>query len=919
MKLLLVEHKSDFLPNSRISLWLSGFLCFIFLGLLASSVRAQVSADETLPQPSVVNSIGNRFTLTGGTRSGANLFHSFREFSVPQEGTASFQQVDPAIANIITRVTGSSISRIDGLIEALQPNGTVSFANLFLINPNGFLFGKNASLNIGGSFLATTANRLNFADGTEFRADGSQNAPLLTVSIPSGLQFGQNAGRISHQSRNNLLVDRNSGEVLRGGLEVLPGRTLALIGGHLDLSGGVLFARAGHVELGSIGANNLPSAQVSLTPADTGWRFRYNSIQNFQDIELADRANVSTSGVRGGSIHLQARRIDMIGTSYISSFTSGDRSGRAIDIRANQLNIRNASRIRTLSSGTGAGGNIIVNVEQLNAQSGGQLTTNVSSSGDGGNIWVVAGESVTLNGTFLSPINDVDHTAVSTGFGQISNAPSSGISDTSSGVSDKPNIIINHSDVVGTGLYSQVVRGATGNGGRLVIRTSNLVLQDGAQVNTVTSGLGNAGDIQIQANSIYLSGVARNDINEVVERDNRPYPSGLFTGSRRRTISQQELPRGNGGLLRIDADNLVIRDGAAIKTNTEGRGDSGDLEINVSDRIEVIGRVLDDTSDPLPSFILTASGGVPGIDNSGIGNATGRSGSARIQTRELRVEDGGTIAVSSNNRQSPGAGQMRIQAQTIRLNEGTLNAQTESGSQANINLQGVNLLLLDRNSNITTSAGIEQGRGTGGNVNIRGAGFIIANPSGDSDITANAVEESAGNINIDMRGIIGLEARSQNTSRSDITANSRNNADGEINLNQVETDPTRGLLELPEILRDVSQEPNQLCIPPSDGEQDNSYFVTSGRGGLPTNPYETLRSPTHTASDWLVINPQAEGVVNDQRSENRSEITEMTSNGSMVEASGWVRSQDGTVRLVAQLHEGRSPLPSLLYQGCPRS
>jgi filamentous hemagglutinin family protein len=909
MKLLLVEHKSDFLPNSRISLWLSGFLCFIFLGLLASSVRAQVSADETLPQPSVVNSIGNRFTLTGGTRSGANLFHSFREFSVPQEGTASFQQVDPAIANIITRVTGSSISRIDGLIEALQPNGTVSFANLFLINPNGFLFGKNASLNIGGSFLATTANRLNFADGTEFRADGSQNAPLLTVSIPSGLQFGQNASRISHQSRNNLLVDRNSGEVLRGGLEVLPGRTLALIGGHLDLSGGVLFARAGHVELGSIGANNLPSAQVSLTPADTGWRFRYNSIQNFQDIELADRANVSTSGVRGGSIHLQARRIDMIGTSYISSFTSGDRSGRAIDIRANQLNIRNASRIRTLSSGAGAGGNIIVNVDQLNGQSGGQLTTNVASSGNGGNIWVVAGESVTLNGTFLSPQNNVDDTEASTDFGQIVSGPFGGISD-------KINDAINQSDVVGTGLYSQVVRGATGNGGRLVIRTSNLVLQDGAQVNTVTSGLGNAGDIQIQASSIYLGGVARNNVNEVVERNNRPYPSGLFTGSRRRTMSQQELPRGNGGLLRIDADNLVIRDGAAIKTNTEGRGDSGDLEINVSDRIEVIGRVLDDTSDPLPSFILTASGGVPGIDNSGIGNATGRSGSARIQTRELRVEDGGTIAVSSNNRQSPGAGQMRIQAQTIRLNEGTLNAQTESGSQANITLQGVNLLLLDRNSNITTSAGIEQGRGTGGNINIRGAGFVIANPSGDSDIKANAVEESAGNINIDMRGIIGLEARSQNTSRSDITANSRNNADGEINLNQVETDPTRGLLELPEILRDVSQEPNQLCIPPSDGEQDNSYFVTSGRGGLPTNPYETLRSPTNTTSDWLVIDPQAEGVVNDQRSENRSELTEITPNRSMVEASGWVRDQDGTVRLVTRLSEGRLLSSIWAFQTC---
>ncbi len=213
--------------------------------LASGAAQAQIIPDGTMDDNSKVTLDSNTTIITGGTTAEGNLFHSFEQFSVPTGEIAYFNN-SQSIQNIISRITGSSISNIDGLIKA---NGT---ANLFLLNPNGIIFGPNASLNLGGSFLASTASSLNFADGSQFSAKQPQPTALLTVNVPIGLNFTGNPGGINVQGTGHtqFVIGSQVAASIRlsgpgesqNGLRLQPGKTLALVGGNVSFEGGVATA-----------------------------------------------------------------------------------------------------------------------------------------------------------------------------------------------------------------------------------------------------------------------------------------------------------------------------------------------------------------------------------------------------------------------------------------------------------------------------------------------------------------------------------------------------------------------------------------------------------------------------------------------------------------------------------------------------
>ncbi|MBW4523188.1 MAG: DVUA0089 family protein [Scytolyngbya sp. HA4215-MV1] len=166
------------------------------------SAKAQIVPDNTLVHNSRVTPGCVICTIEGGTLNGSNLFHSFQEFSIPTGGEAWFNN-PLQVQNILTRVTGTHLSNIDGLIRA---NGT---ANLFLLNPNGIVFGPNAQLQIGGSFSASTAESFQFGNGLEFSATHPRTAPLLQINLTPGLQYGPSRAGATIANSGSLIVPQD--------------------------------------------------------------------------------------------------------------------------------------------------------------------------------------------------------------------------------------------------------------------------------------------------------------------------------------------------------------------------------------------------------------------------------------------------------------------------------------------------------------------------------------------------------------------------------------------------------------------------------------------------------------------------------------------------------------------------------------
>ena len=753
---------SGITQSRRISGWKLGLVSVVAIGGEIASLgnctlaQSNIIPDNTLgADSSVVIPLDPDFpvdVIDSGAVRGANLFHSFLEFNVDANREAYF--FSPAnIENILARVTGGNRSEILGILGTIGDSN----ANLFLINPNGIIFGPNAALFVSGSFVASTADSLVFDNGFNFSATNPQAPPLLTINTPIGLQTGANPGSIVNQSSFF-------------GLEVQLERTLALVGGDVALEGGILFAPDGRIELGSLTGNSL----VSLTPTDTGYVLGYKGVEGFQDITLTQAAGVATSGNGGGSIQVQGRNVKLFDGSRIAVNLLGARAGGRLSVNASEsVELVGASTDSLFVSGlfaqatptaTGEGQDLTITTQRLLVSNGAQVSTSTLGSGKGGTLMINASEEVQVigrsaNGQFPSGllasteegvIGDAGNLNISTQ--RLLVRDGALVSASTFGSGKGGNLIVDASEsvhVIGESanglpstLSAQAGKTSTGNAGDMTISTAVLRVSDKAQVFTSTSGIGDAGNLNISTQQLLVEqgaqvgtgtfpdsegngGDLSVDASESVQviGESGKIGSGLYIQASRNST-------GDAGDLRISTPVLLVSDGAQLSARTSGSGAGGSLIVDASQSVQVIGHSAND--DEIGSGLLVSTEG------------TGRAGQLTITTPVLLVSDGAQVSASTSN--SGLGGSLIVDAsQSVQVIGTTTNGNYRSGlfAQAGSSSTGdagdlriSTSLLLVRDGAVVSAGTL--GSGKGGSLRINASESVQLSGAGGLFVSATA-------------------------------------------------------------------------------------------------------------------------------------------------------------------------------------
>jgi filamentous hemagglutinin family protein len=751
-------------------IWVSSGLAQVPTPITPSGLNTQVNLSSNAPAGKV------QFDITGGTRpgGGTNLFHSFGDFNVPNNNIANFlNEAGLATSNILGRVTGGNISNIFGTIQ------TTGFgnANLFLMNPTGFLFGPNAAVNVGGMVAFTSADYLRLADGKLFNAAANPTADAILSTAPVAAYgfLGRNPGAITVQGSQ---------------FSVTTGGSISLVGGDITIQSGTpesgipkqskLSVPGGQINLASVAS---PGEIVTGT-LDQAPNINGQSFGNLGAIQIAEQSMIDVSGNGGGTILIR-------GGSFI------------LDNSTISANVTGPGTITNGVEAIGSGIDIQVSQNAL-IQNSGILETNVF--GD-----VTPGKN--YNGVQVK----ADHIEITgTGFP----FPFTGI---------RSNVGIITQSPFGPPITQPAANG--GNSGNITLEANSILIRGFAAVETQVNGLppsppapgspplppptSKAGDINLTANEnlelngstissllLFHSGTAGNITltskhGNIVETgsalapgiipmpgDPLPIVNVIFNQSLFSTgkagnvtfnapegditlagaiipLSIQPLPgapvqEGGSGKLFITANNLNVINNSSIQMDNFSPLPAGEFSLRLNGNLTMdASRIITTARGPAQAAdmnitardIIVTNGGLLSTETRNIGPA----GNMNILADQIQITNGGQISSGSAPGFDPFTGQPLLPPGA----GGTISIHGAAGSSASLLIDGAK-------SGIFTNT---VGTGAAGNTNItaqtvtiQNGGTISAATSGTaSSATGGIITVNAEHVSVNSQGLITAE------------------------------------------------------------------------------------------------------------------------------------------------------------------
>jgi filamentous hemagglutinin family protein len=792
------------------------------------AAEAQVVLDGSLGHAGALS--GPNFAITPdlGRLAKNNLFYSFSRFDVPTGATATFSGPS-TVTNIVSRVTGGTLSTIDGTLSS-----TIQGANLYLLNPAGILFGPNARLNVPAGFHASTSDYLGFIDGARFSAS-LDAASSFTSAAPAAFGFLSSAPRGITLSGSNLAAPT--------------GRTLSLVGGDIAIGGGAkVSAPGGFIQLASTAGPGAVPVDPTIAGGYTVAKGGSVTISGGAVVDVSDPSAANGAiFVRGGAVTVDASELGA------DNHAQDANKANAIAIDARSIMIANFSKVHADSYAAGAAGAIAFTADTVTIRDPNTTVWSIArSSGKGGDVNITATGAVNLfyGGTILNfSLGSGNAGSASIDAGEISVSkivPGSGVGYSFNPIdfslSAIPNLFYNSAisnislgtgeagDVslrsrgpitIADGALVQSAAESSGKGGSVSIYTpDSIFVATGAGVGSTTGvtvltqtipavtgkagsvsltagktisvtggasinsdsfhnkfgATGAAGDISIIANNVIVSGSGPSGPSYYFDSNNNLIIPVLTS-----SIETNAYGNGNGGNISIATTaGLLVSAGGRVSATSSESGTAGSVTIggvtDINGGVEHVGPVVVSGAG---STISTQGGAVlPVWEAAAFGPseaATGNAGKVSVDGATVSVMDGG--AISSGNLGSGAGGGVSVSARdSVRVSgvgagglASSISASTTGAGQAgNVKVTAPRIDIVSGGQVATSAAAAD-----GGNIELKAADLVHLN-RGAVTTSVQGGFGNGGNITIDPRFVV--------LSNSEIKANAVRGHGGDITI-----------------------------------------------------------------------------------------------------------------------------------------